>query len=134
MSIPVPNLNALWKKPYSVYIWELWNFPICFWSLQRNFLVHALFIHQLILNSNDLYPEQNCISTEKQMFNLFCFWLNVVHCHFLLSKNIGHTVTIICLEKKIFFQEYNQAIPPGTLCTCYLVLNCCSASIFNFIF
>ena len=28
--IHVPAFNTMWKKPYSVYTCELWNFPIYF--------------------------------------------------------------------------------------------------------
>ena len=29
-SCPVPNFDTVRKRPYSVYMCELWNFPICF--------------------------------------------------------------------------------------------------------
>ena len=37
MSIPVPNFNTLWEKPYSIYTCEFWNFTICFWWSQRKY-------------------------------------------------------------------------------------------------
>lgn len=36
-SIPVPNFNSLWKKPYSIYICELQNFQMFFKQSQRKF-------------------------------------------------------------------------------------------------
>ena len=37
VSIPVPNFNKMWKKPYPIYTWELRNFPVCFSLPKRKF-------------------------------------------------------------------------------------------------
>ena len=37
VNIAVPNFNTLWRKPYSIYTYKLWNFPTCFWWPQRQF-------------------------------------------------------------------------------------------------